>query len=147
MTEGKQTLAGLQRHLIQTQVEDHCRERRRCSHCGLQRPVKDIGRWRLLSLFGTVEVCSPPTPSKAPPSITLSIYGGHVRSVRSYQMRSFEILLAQVNNQDGDQGSAVCRESARQREQLRNVPQTLGATPTTPVRDLERWRRGTSFSW
>jgi hypothetical protein len=27
MTEGKQTLAGLQRHLIQAQVEDHCRER------------------------------------------------------------------------------------------------------------------------
>ena len=29
MTQGKQTLAGLQRHLIQAQVEDHCRERRR----------------------------------------------------------------------------------------------------------------------
>jgi hypothetical protein len=59
MTEGKQTLAGLERHLIQAQVEDHCRARRRCSHCGLQRPIKDIPRRRLLSLFGTVEVRAP----------------------------------------------------------------------------------------
>jgi len=182
MTQGKQTLAGLQRHLIQAQVEDHCRERRRCSHCGLQRPIKDIHRRRLLSLFGTVEVraprfapcrcavtcrrtlcpiteimpdrCTPdyervvakigallpyrraqallseflplndqpaietvrqrtlhvgarlekaaivssPTPSTAAQSITMSIDGGHVRSVRSYQMRLFEILLAQVGS-------------------------------------------------
>jgi hypothetical protein len=59
MTEGKQTLAGLQHHLIQAQVEDHCRERRRCSHCGSPRPIKDICRRRLLSLLGTVEVRSP----------------------------------------------------------------------------------------
>jgi hypothetical protein len=49
MAEGKQTLAGLQHHLIQAQVEDHCRERRRCSHCGSQRSIKDIRRRRLLS--------------------------------------------------------------------------------------------------
>jgi hypothetical protein len=116
MTEGKQTLAGLQCHLTQAQVEDHCRDRRRCSHCGLQRPIKDNGRRRLLSLFGTVEVRSPPTPLTAAPSITLSIDGGHVRSVRSYQMRSFGIPLAQVSSQDGKRGSAVCREANRQRE-------------------------------
>ena len=220
MTQGKQTLAGLQRHLIQAQVEDHCRERRRCSHCGLQRPIKDIHRRRLLSLFGTVEVraprfapcrcavtcrrtlcpiteimpdrCTPdyervvakigalllyrraqallseflplndqpaietvrqrtlhvgarlekaaivssPTPSTAAQSITMSIDGGHVRSVRSYQMRSFEILLAQVGNDDGKQVvfSSMPAEADRQREQLRGVLQGQGATPSRPGR-------------
>jgi hypothetical protein len=36
-------------------------------------------------------------------SIALSIDGGHVRSVRHYQVRSFEVLLAQVTNDDGKQ--------------------------------------------
>jgi len=34
-------------------------------------------------------------------SITLSIDGGHVRSARQYRGRSFEVLLAQVMNDDG----------------------------------------------
>ena len=38
---GKATLAGLQRHLVQAQAEDHCRSRRRCQRCGAQRPLKD----------------------------------------------------------------------------------------------------------
>jgi hypothetical protein len=49
----------LQRHLVRAQAEDHCRERRRCSHCGSQRPIKDVRTRRLLSLFGTVEVRAP----------------------------------------------------------------------------------------
>ena len=41
--------------------------------------------------------------------IALSIDGGHVRSVRRYQVRSFEVLLAQVTNDDGKQiVSAAC---------------------------------------
>ena len=59
MADGKRTLAGLQRHLVRAQAEDHCRERRRCSHCGSQRPIKDVRTRRLLSLFGTVEVRAP----------------------------------------------------------------------------------------
>jgi hypothetical protein len=38
MAEGKMTLAGLQRHLVQAQAEEHCRRRRRCDYCGAQRP-------------------------------------------------------------------------------------------------------------
>jgi hypothetical protein len=60
LTEGKRTLAGLRHHLVQAQAEDHCRERRRCSRCGSQRPVKGTHTRRLLSLFGTMEVRSPP---------------------------------------------------------------------------------------
>ena len=37
IAEGKKTLAGLQRHRVQAQTEEHCRSRRRCQHCGAQR--------------------------------------------------------------------------------------------------------------
>lgn len=52
VTEGKAPLAGLQRRLVQAQVEERCRSRRRCDHCGAQRPLKDFRRRRLASLFG-----------------------------------------------------------------------------------------------
>jgi hypothetical protein len=52
-------LAALQVHLVQAQAEDHCRRRRRCQHCGAQRPLKDQRSRRLVSLFGTVEVRAP----------------------------------------------------------------------------------------
>ena len=34
-------------------------------------------------------------------SIALSIDGGHVRAARQYQGRTFEVLLAQVSNDEG----------------------------------------------
>ena len=43
LREGKAILAALQRHLVTAQVDEHCRERRRCNRCGTQRPLKD---WR-----------------------------------------------------------------------------------------------------
>jgi len=42
LADGKRTLAGLQDHLVQAQTEEYCRQRRRCSHCGSQRPLKDV---------------------------------------------------------------------------------------------------------
>jgi hypothetical protein len=59
VAEGKKTLAGLPRHLVQAQTEEHCRSRRRCQHCGAQRPLKDIRPRRLTSLYGVVEVRAP----------------------------------------------------------------------------------------
>jgi hypothetical protein len=59
MAEGKKTLAGLQRHLVQAQTDEHCRSRRRCDYCGAQRPLKDLRVRRLTSLFGVVEVRAP----------------------------------------------------------------------------------------
>jgi hypothetical protein len=220
LADGKRTLAGLQDHLVQAQAEEYCRQRRRCSHCGSQRLLKDVRARRLLSLFGTVEVpaprfspcrcavthqhtlnpiaeimpdrCTPeyerliakmgsllpyarartlmseflpladipsvettrrrtmrvgarleqqavvsqpPAPAAEAQAIVLSIDGGHVRSVRSYQVRSFEVMLAQVSNDDGKQVvfSSMPAEADRQREQLRGVLHGLGATPATPV--------------
>jgi hypothetical protein len=217
---GKETLAGLQRHLIQAQTEEHCQSRRRCLHCGAQRPLKDFRPRQLTSLFGVVEVraprfgpcrcgvasrrtitpvaeimpdrCTPeyertlakmgallpyrrarsllgdffplgdapevetvrqrtlhvgarlereavaPRVSVPPPeeadTITLAIDGGHVNAVRSYQVRSFEVFVAQVSNDAGTQVvfSSMPAEADRQVEQLRNVLHDLGAT-TTPV--------------
>ena len=59
VAEGKMTLAGLQRHLVQAQAEEHCRSRRRCDYCGAQRPLKDFRRRRLTSLYGVVDVRAP----------------------------------------------------------------------------------------
>ena len=220
LAEGKKTLAGLQRHLVQAQTEEHCRSRRLCQHCGARRPLKDIRPRRLTSLFGVVEVraprfgpcrcgvasrrtitpvaeimpdrCTPEyertlakmgallpyrrarslleeffplgdapevetirqrtlhvgarlerkavaPPTFAPPteaqSIALAIDGGHVKAVRSYQVRSFEVLVAQVSNDDGKQVvfSSLPAEADRQAQQLRGVLHELGATSRTPV--------------
>jgi hypothetical protein len=59
VAESKKTLAGLQRHQVQAQADEHCRSRRRCEYCGAQRPLKDIRPRRLTSLFGVVEVRAP----------------------------------------------------------------------------------------
>jgi hypothetical protein len=74
-------------------------------------------------------------PTAEAQAIALSIDGGHVRSVRSYQVRSFEVMLGQVSNDDGKQlvFSSMPAEADRQREQLHGVLRGLGATPATPV--------------
>ena len=59
LAEAKAVLAGLQRHLVQAQAEEHCQIRRRCPRCGGQRPLKDRRPRQLRSLFGTVEVRAP----------------------------------------------------------------------------------------
>ncbi|SEF06504.1 hypothetical protein SAMN05519104_8221 [Rhizobiales bacterium GAS188] len=86
----------------------------------------------------------PPPPTTEARSIALSIDGGHVRSVRCYQVRSFEIFLAQVSNDDGQQVvfSSMPAEADRQREQLRGVLHGLGATPTTPITILSDGAEG-----
>lgn len=67
--------------------------------------------------------------------IELGIDAGRVRSVRSYQLRSFEVFVVQASNAEGKQVvfSSVPAEADRQPQQLRGVLQALGATPNTPV--------------
>src|SRR5215211_6901890 len=59
LAEGKAILAAVQRHLVAAQVEEHCRNRRRCDRCGASRPLKDLRPRRLTSLFGVVAVRAP----------------------------------------------------------------------------------------
>ena len=42
LADAKAVLAGMQRHLVQAQVADYCRDRRCCPHCQEQRPLKGI---------------------------------------------------------------------------------------------------------
>jgi hypothetical protein len=101
-------------------------------------PAAETTRRRTTRVGARLERSAPTEPQ--PPttearSIALSIDGGHVRSVRSYQVRSFEVFVAQVSNGDGRQVvfSSMPAEADRQREQLRGVLRGLGATPATPV--------------
>src|SRR5215213_5624845 len=59
LAEGKAILAALRRHLVAAQVDEHCRDRRRCDRCGVQRPLKDWRPRRLVSLFGVLAVRAP----------------------------------------------------------------------------------------
>jgi hypothetical protein len=74
-------------------------------------------------------------PAVATKSIALSIDGGHVRAARQYQGRSFEVLLAQVSNDEGKQVvfASVPPEATSQTRQLRGVLHELRATPATPA--------------
>jgi hypothetical protein len=76
-----------------------------------------------------------PAPAAEARAIRVSIDGGHVRAVRSYQGRSFEVMLARVSNDDGKQVvfSSMPAEADRQRDQLNGVLHGLGATSATPV--------------
>ena len=71
----------------------------------------------------------------------------HVKSIRSYQMRSFEVMLACVSNDQGEQQlfSSVPVEADRQRQQLSAVLRDIGATPTTALTVLSDGAEGSRF--
>ncbi len=81
---------------------------------------------------------APPQPAAASPEagpIALGIDAGHVRSVRTHRVRSFEAFVAQVGGAEGKAAvfGGVPAAADRQQQQLRGVLQGLGATPGTPV--------------
>lgn len=102
-------------------------------------PVIETIRQRTLQVGARLE-CQALAPSRSEPptaatAITLSIDGGHVSSVRSYQVRSFEIIVAQVSNDNDRQlvFASVPAEADHEVPQLRGVLRSLGATETTPI--------------
>ena len=103
-------------------------------------PAVETARRRTLQVGARLEraALAPPQPAVAPPetdAIALGIDAGHERSVRSYQVRSFEAFVAQVGGAEGKPVvfGSVPAEADRQPQQLRGVLQGLGATPRTPV--------------
>jgi hypothetical protein len=65
-------------------------------------PAVETTRQRTLQVGARLEraALAPSQPHAVAPeasSIALAIDGGHVRSVRSYQVRSFEVFVAQVS--------------------------------------------------
>jgi hypothetical protein len=67
--------------------------------------------------------------------MTVSIDAGHVRAVRGHQGRTFEVMAAQVNNDDGKPVlfSGVPADADPQRTQLNGVLIGLGMTADTEV--------------
>lgn len=102
-------------------------------------PAVETVRRRTLQVGARLERAAlVPPDGEAPASaqaITLAIDGGHVKSVRTYQMRSFEVIIARVGNEEGRDVvfSSMPAEADRQVRQLQHVLRGLGATATTPV--------------
>jgi hypothetical protein len=99
-------------------------------------PAVETSRRRTMRVGARLEqlaASQPPALAAEAQAIALSIDGGHVRSVRSYQVRSFEVMLAQVSNDNGKQivFSSMLAEADPQWDQLRGVLHELGATPAT----------------
>ena len=70
-------------------------------------PAVEMTRRRTMRVGARLEkqavASQPPAPAAEAQTIALSIEGGHVRSVRSYQVRSFEVMLAQVSSDEDKQ--------------------------------------------
>ena len=103
-------------------------------------PTIDTLQRRTLQVGARLECEAIVTPTPLPPpadaeTIALSIDSGHVRAVRSYQVRTFEVFVAQASNDNGEQivFSSVPVEADRQTRQLRGVLHRLGATPCTEL--------------
>jgi hypothetical protein len=103
-------------------------------------PAVETTRQRTLRVGARLEraaLVPPRQPAAAPEAgpIALGIDAGHVRLVRTHQVRSFEAFVAQVGVTEGEPVvfASVPAEADRQQQQLRGVLQGLGATPQTPV--------------
>ena len=113
-------------------------------------PSVETTRRRTIGVGARLEKAAVESAKTAGPSsmeaetIALSIDGGHVRSIREYQVRSFEVLLAQVANDEGKQivFSSVPAEATSQQTELRGVIHKLGATAVTPVTVLSDGAEG-----
>jgi hypothetical protein len=102
-------------------------------------PMVETIRQRTLRVGARLE-CQTAAPARSTPavaasSITLSIDAGHIRAVPTYQVRTFEIIVAQASNDNGKQlvFAGVPDEAYHQAQQLRGVLHNLGATQATPV--------------
>lgn len=80
-------------------------------------------------------------------SIAVSLGGGHEKSTRRYQVRSFEVMLACASNDQGDQYlfSGMPVEADHKRQQLRTILRDLGVAAATPVTILSDGAEGPRF--
>lgn len=114
-------------------------------------PAVETTRRRTLQVGARLEqqilAAKPLSPPPSAQSIAVLIDGRHVKSIRIYQMRSFEVMLACASNDRGEQQlfSSVAVAADRQRQQLSGILRDLGATPTTPVTVLSDGADGPRF--
>ena len=103
-------------------------------------PAVETTRQRTLQVGARLEraaLAPPQAPATASEegSIALGIDAGHVRSVRRYRVRSFEVFVAQASADEAKSVvfSSVPAEADRQPQRLRGVLLGLCAVPSTPV--------------
>jgi hypothetical protein len=99
--------------------------------------------------LGREAIAAPPSiPGVEAEASELSIDSGHVRAQRSYKVRTFEVFVARISNDDRKQitFSSVPVEAGQQTQQLRGVLQGLGATSNTETTYPQRWCRRTAFA-
>ena len=86
------------------------------------------------------------SPRPVPPSetMTVSIDAGHVRTARGHQGRTFEVMAAQLSNDDGKPVlfSSVPGEADQQHTRLNGVLMGLGMTADTEVTILSDGANG-----
>ena len=109
-------------------------------------PKVETIRRRTLQVGARLERAALVPPGEGSPAttITLAIDARHVKSIKTYQMRSFEVMLARVGNDRGQEVvfSSMPAEADRQVRQLQHVLRRLGATATTPVTILSDGAEG-----
>jgi len=59
LAEGKSVLAAMQNQMVQAQADGYCDYRRKCSHCGSRRGIKDWRARQMTTLFVVVLVETP----------------------------------------------------------------------------------------
>ena len=114
-------------------------------------PAIETARRRTLQVGARLEqqilAAKPLAPSPSAQSIVVSVDGGHVKSIRSYQIRSFEVMLAYVSNDQGENGDAAEKPllgsaaSAAQRRLARHWSNTHNG-----IDGVERRSRRLTFS-
>ena len=138
LAEGKATLAAVQRVLVTAQTDAHCRHRRRCSHCGAARPLKDYRPRRLVSLFGAVEVRAPrfePCRCGVACRRTLTDLDALVEAADNRQARKVVTLLHALQTYVVGQGEVIIDYAAARR---RGEPISTATTENTVQRLLHR---------
>lgn len=113
-------------------------------------PDVETIRQRTLAVGARLErlalVAPAPPDGVTTDALVLSVDGGHVSSVKTYQTRSFEVLIARAGRADDRDEelvfSSMPAEADRQVEQLRHLLVDRGATANTPVTILSDGAEG-----
>jgi hypothetical protein len=112
-------------------------------------PAVETARQRTLRVGARLERAAlaplqPPASAPEGGAMAIGIDAGHVRSVRSYQVRPFEAIVAQISGTEGKSAvlGGVPAEADRQQQLLRGVLCHLGATRNTPVTILSDGAEG-----
>ena len=91
LREAKKLLGAIQQRMVEQQVEEYLETQRSCPHCGRARGLKGSHTVTFQTLFGNLELCSPPwnhcgcrpNPAKTF-SPLLELLDGHVSPERLY---------------------------------------------------------------